>query len=110
MDIGSYGYVLLVAALGMAIVFLFLWFLSGLMSLIKRLFDDGPARTRRKTEAQDTPLQSTPVAFRGNNWLVAAATAFLEAELLDQSSDPGPWVRNRPREGPWLSAPRRNGG
>ncbi len=108
MDIESYGYVVLVAGLGMAIVFVFLWFLSGLMSLIKIVFggeDRGPLQQKQESVA---PNGAPPVAYRGKNWVIAAAVAFLEAEQLDQSSDPGPWTSGRAHhEDPWLTAPSR---
>ncbi len=108
MDIDSYGYVVLVAGLGMAIVFLFLWFLSGLMSLITKLFGDRERNPQRREQESAAPNGATPIAYRGKNWVIAAAVAFLEAEHLDHSSDPGPWVSGRAHhEDPWLSAPSR---
>lgn len=108
MDINSYGYVILVAGLGMAIVFLFLWLLSGLMSLIKIVFG-GEGRVPRQQKQESVALnEAVPVAYRGKNWVIAAAVAFLEAEALDQSSDPTPWTSGRAHhEDPWLTAPSR---
>ncbi len=108
MDIESYGYVVLVAGLGMTIVFLFLWFLSGLMSLIKILFGDREGSPQPQEQELVAPGEAPPVAYRGKNWVIAAAVAFLEAEQLDQSSDPGPWTSGRAHhEDPWLTAPSR---
>ena len=109
MNTSAFIYVILVAALGMGIVFLFLWFLSGVMSLIKRVFGEREQLPRPvKNEALQT-LGEAPIAYRGNNWLIAAVAAYLEAEQLDQSSDPGPWITGRAHhEDPWLSAPSRS--
>jgi len=108
MDIDSYGYVILVAALGMGIVFVFLWFLSGLMSLIKRVFGDSDVPRKVVDKIEPVLADAAPLAYRGHNWLIAAAVAYLEAEQFDQSSDPAPWVSARAHhEDPWLVAPSR---
>ena len=100
MDISAYGYVIIAAVLGMAIVFLFLWFLSGLMSLIRRVFSE--------REPAGAPSGGAAIPEEADRWLVAAAVAFLEAEERDRAPDPTPWVAGRAHhEDPWLSAPSR---
>lgn len=108
MDITAYSYVIVVAALGMGIVFVFLWMLSGLMTLIRRVFSDGPGQTTRIESPSELDAGAPPLAYQGNNWIVASVVAYLEAEQLDQASDPGPWVSGRSHhEDPWMTATRR---
>ena len=105
MDIDSYGYVVLVAGLGMAIVFLFLWFLSGLMSLIQVMFGGRERNLGDPESALAVHKPTTRSARQERVWVIAAAAAFLEAERTDKKSVPGPWVSGRANHAdPWLSA------
>ena len=112
MNTQSYGYVILVALIGMGIVFVFLTILSLLMTAIQSVF-------RERDGAQATPLSAAPedsesdelvpVQYRGNRWLIAAVAAYLDLEELDSRSDPSPWVSGRSvHTDPWLTAPRRD--
>ena len=111
MNTEPYTYVILVALVGMAIVFVFLTILSLLMTAIRAAFHEragAPAPTAeesaKKGDADEVPLQ-----YQGNRWLIAAVAAYLDLEELDSRSDPAPWVAGRSLQtDPWLTAPRRN--
>lgn len=107
MNSEAYGYVVLVAILGMSIVFLFLWFLSGIMSAIKLIFGVREHPGTAGVTTTDEPARGL-AKHDDQTWIIATVTAFLDAEERERASDPGPWIAGRPAHGdPWLTAPTR---
>lgn len=91
MQVESYTYTVLAAAMGMAIVFLFLWFLSGVMTILRRSMDRSPeAEAKPRTEEQTTARDDET-----SEWIVAAVVAFLDAEARDAAPEAAPWVNTR---------------
>jgi sodium pump decarboxylase gamma subunit len=94
--IEHYGYVILVAVIGMAIVFAFLAILSLLMSAIRAVF----GREHRPAEAPSnaSPVPETAAVIEtAPTWLLAAAVALIELEKARPRPDPLPWVSDRGR-------------
>ena len=96
MSIEHYGYVILVAVIGMAIVFAFLAILSLLMSAIRAVV--GRERPPAETPNNTSPVPETPAVIEtAPTWLLAAAAALVELENARQRPDPLPWVSDRGR-------------
>jgi Na+-transporting methylmalonyl-CoA/oxaloacetate decarboxylase gamma subunit len=88
-------YALIVAVVGMAIVFIFLAFLSVLMAVITRILGDRPvppeeqpAEGGQKPKSAGNAPQGTPV------WVYAAAAAYLDLEDRGSASSKA-WVATR---------------
>ena len=96
MSIEHYGYVILVAVIGMAIVFAFLAILSLLMSAIRAIF--GREQRPAENPSNTSPVPETPaVVETAPTWLLAAAVAIVGLEKARQRPDPLPWVSDRGR-------------
>jgi len=105
-----FRYSILVAVLGMSIVFSALVLLSLMMVAIKGVFGErttSGAGARQRSEARvvqgNTPTQTGET----ERWLVAAAVAFLSEEALESHRSAEAW---RPAQGesidPWVNLPR----
>ncbi len=98
MSSGTMAYVVLVAVVGMLVVFGFLLLLSFLMTVIKRIMGD---REQRGAPAADLPTlrtkpgPSTSGARSGGvpAWVVAAVAAFVSEE--NESRTATPWIEGR---------------
>lgn len=99
MNIEDFGYSLLSAVLGMVIVFTFLWFLSVMMSIIKRSFGEKPQRdASASAPAQETrPARMDAESAIGSDWVIAAVAAFLMEEELDSRRSALSWVHRESR-------------
>ena len=104
-----FSFSVLAAILGMAVVFLFLGILSFLMYAIKTLFGE---KTPRQPEAAEGSAEQQSGSGRhegegSQEWVIAAAAAFLIAEDLDARYSAAAW---QPKIGPtadnWLTTPR----
>ncbi len=108
------SYAVLVAIAGIAIVFVFLAFLSVLMTVITRVLGDRP-ETGREGGREDAEKGSgkgpkkQPSAGGGlPQWALAAAAAFLDAEERGSASSSA-WVSTRTTmQDPWIAG--RTGG
>ena len=102
MNIEHYAYVLVVAGIGMGIVFVFLSILSLLMSAIRMAFRE--RRNNSQPSPSGVPASTTPVVSGApTGWLVAAVAAYLQIEKSGRTPDPKPWVVGRtPQTDPWL--------
>ena len=133
----TFGYVVRVALLGLGVVFLSLWALSLLMSLIKRLFDrqerrrtpprpsethphaaerrlGGPTGARSPGAAGRAPGaaggEGSAVSAQGvPDWVVPAVVAFLFEEERKGSAEPWKPV-HADRYDPWVLQVRGGGG
>jgi Na+-transporting methylmalonyl-CoA/oxaloacetate decarboxylase gamma subunit len=107
-NVENFSYVLVVAALGMAVVFLFLWFLSGLMTLIRRMFGERTTSGKVERKAAGADAHGSTDGGAQSEWILAAAVAFLEAEAADAKADPSAWVSGRESgTNPWIAATER---
>jgi len=98
-DIEVFSYTIQTSILGMLIVFGFLWFLSLLMGLLVKIFED------KKVLSEVSDEIESPAEME--NWLFAAAAAFLSEEELECSVSAVSW---RPaideKNNPWLQSPK----
>ena len=106
MSIENYGYVILVAVIGMAIVFAFLAVLSLLMSVIRAVFGREPRAPETPSNPSPAPETAAAETFapetaaaadKAPTWVLAAAVAFVELEKVRLRPDPLPWVCSRSR-------------
>lgn len=99
MNIEVFGYSVLSAVLGMAIVFTFLWLLSVMMSVIKRSFGEKPQRDDSSSaSAQEIrPVRMEAHAAAESDWVIAAVAAFLMEEALDSRRSALAWVHRETR-------------
>lgn len=120
----TFAFSILAAVLGMAVVFLFLGILSFLMYAIKEFFGEGEKASA--TEARDgRPAAGNKTGAAGsgadgaartgeangggssNDWLIAAAVAFLLEEELDSQRSAAAWVPRTTGAGDiWHNLPR----
>ncbi|MCD6122301.1 MAG: OadG family protein [Spirochaetales bacterium] len=102
MNVEIYSYSVFTTVIGMAVVFLFLWFLSLLMSFLKILFKE-----KKKGMEQEAVLEDERVIVESEkrvDWIVAAVSAYLtaeEEELYPHSAKSWKPVSNE-RFDPWL--------
>ena len=78
MNVEVYSYSVFTTVIGMTVVFLFLWFLSLLMSSLKVLFKEKKAH-----EEEEVVLEDEKIAVESEkraDWIVAAVSAYLTAE------------------------------
>jgi len=101
MNIEVFGYSVLSAVLGMAIVFSFLWLLSVMMSIIKRSFGEKPQRddsSSSTASAQEIrPVRMEAHAATESDWVIAAVAAFLMEEAMDSRRSALAWVHRETR-------------
>ncbi|TVQ36645.1 MAG: hypothetical protein EA384_13885 [Spirochaetaceae bacterium] len=103
-----FSFSILAAILGMGVVFLFLGILSFLMHAIKVLFGEKPAaQSAGRRIGEDGNRSGSQHGESPEEWVVAAAAAFLIEEELDSKRSAAAW---QPQAGPavdsWLSMPR----
>ena len=97
---------ILAAILGMAVVFLFLGILSFLMSAIKAIFGERPARERSTVASQQQGAAAEPADSEAD-WVIAAAAAYLIDEELDARRSAAAWKpRVQQAADAWLTMPR----
>lgn len=94
---GSIQQTLLIAVLGMGVVFLFLWILSLMMALITRVADRPERRESAASVAAQTGDRTLAAAASAEApttppWVVLAAAAFLSAEELDATRSAAAWT------------------
>ncbi len=103
------SYSVVVAILGMAVVFGFLWFLSVLMSTIKAMFGERPQRDDpERAESPSTPKRPATESVDGvPQWVLAAVAAYVIEEELDAQRSAEAWIPD-PSAFPdaWTAAPR----
>lgn len=114
MNTDTLMYAVKVAILGLGVVFLSLWALSILMSLIKRIFDreetkSGTGGKGVKTgSAGDRGVASTGSTASPTDegippWVISGVVAYLTEEELEVSRSAEPWKSsNQARIDPWL--------
>ena len=101
-----YTFSILAAILGMGVVFLFLGILSFLMSAIKTVFGEKPAR-ERSTAASQQQSAAAEQADCDAEWVIAAAAAYLIEEELDARRSAAAWKPRAERAADaWLTMPR----
>ena len=110
MDIQAYSYTVLSSIIGMGIVFTFLGFLSVLMVVIKKLFDNPQKAVitqdpGKKSGAGETKSASAESSAEDSSWIIAAVAAFLEDE--DQPRSALSWLpQSGEKQDQWVSSPR----
>ena len=95
MNIESFGYALLAALVGMAIVFLFLVVLSVIMVVLRRLLDGAPGATALPTadrNAARTDGATRPADGDPPQWVVAGVMAYLASEERNRAPHAGVWT------------------
>jgi len=99
LEIQSFSYVILVAILGMGIVFVFLWFLSGLMTFLRSSL----GRTRNEPGPSAAGAAGSIGTAKSGvpGWIIAAVVAFTELESSEAAPVASPWVApgRRPGQG-----------
>lgn len=111
----TFMYTVKVALLGIGVVFVSLWALSMLMSVIKRLFDKDPEKKKRPLGGGRSVAAEGSGAAAGGagaptdgeaplpSWVIPAAAAFLMEEELEASRSAEPWTKSRSGGyDPWL--------
>jgi len=103
-----FRYSILVAVLGMSIVFTALILLSLMMVAIKSAFGERQAAgSAPRSEARVVQGNSPTQTGKDMRWLVAAAVAFLSEEALESHRSAEAW---HPAQGestdPWVNQPR----
>lgn len=94
----TFAFSILAAVLGMSVVFLFLGILSFLMYAIKALFGEAGSRA----DADEACGRSG-----GDDWVIAAAAAFVLEEELSLKRTAAAWVPKAVRgDDPWHNLPR----
>lgn len=106
----TFMYTVKVALLGIGVVFVSLWALSLLMSLIKRLFaGESEMGPRREPAAPPVASQEEKADSFGAlpPWVIAGSVAFLIEEELEDSRSAVPWTGSRSGGyDPWLHGRR----
>lgn len=102
MNVESFGYALLAAVVGMAIVFLFLVVLSVLMVIIRAIFDDKAAAGAPPDGAADGGASGQAAGETSRaadqtddgvpRWAVAAALAYLSEEEREYAPRAAGWT------------------
>ncbi len=124
MNVESYRYTLIVVALGMGVVFAFLWFLSAFMSFTRKLLKDngdGERRVEPQTiatasgslaraqvssgRAPDARTTAAPTGAGAPRWVIAAAAAFVLLEEYDALRTAEAWRASSAAD-PWIDHPR----
>ena len=105
MNIEAYSYTVLSAILGILIVFAFLGFLCVFMVLIKRLFDDKPAKTEISVAPAASGKAEKSSAAADVDWITAAVAAYLEEEDSPRSALAWQYAVNE-KSDPWVATPR----
>ena len=97
-------YTVKVAILGLGVVFLSLWALSILMSLIKKAFD--PERSKIAAGDKNADLsaaQESDVDGEVPPWVISGVVAYLIEEELEVSRSAEPWKSSdQARIDPWF--------
>ena len=78
MDVEIYAYTVFTALIGMTVVFLFLWFLSFLMSFLKVIFKEKKVHAEQEVILEDEKV--VVESEKRSDWIVAAVSAYLTAE------------------------------
>ena len=121
MSVESFGFALVVAVFGILIVFGLLILLSGFMSGMRRVDRMVPTtlnggvpasgkeqriarrRVRPKGAARAGSDPDAPAESATQDWVIAAAVAYLLLEEAVARPEAGPWATGRSfREDPWL--------
>tara|TARA_B100000614_G_scaffold201272_1_gene182555 strand:+ start:324 stop:641 length:318 start_codon:yes stop_codon:yes gene_type:complete len=104
-NVESYGYVVLTAAVGMGIVFLFLIILSLLMVVIRGVFGERPRPTAAAATGGETAATTDSSAERPADtveqgvprWVIAGALAYLAEEERDYAPQSQQWTQRSTR-------------
>jgi len=102
MDVEIYSYTVFTTLIGMTVVFLFLWFLSLLMSSLKVIFKEKKAYAEEEVILEDEKV--AVASEKRADWIVAAVSAYLtaeEKELYPHSAESWQPVSNE-RFDPWV--------
>jgi sodium pump decarboxylase gamma subunit len=114
----AYMYTVMTAVVGISIVFVFLTFLSILMSGIKSLFGEKPVReSEGKAAMAEAETVDTAAAAReetiarskgsGADWVQAAAVVFLMEEAMEARRSAAAWKPSpEEKSDPWVTMPR----
>ncbi len=96
MNTESFGYAVLSALVGMAIVFIFLVVLSAIMVVLRRVFD-APARnessSRGEAAAVDLMRETPSSAGDPPQWVIAGVMAYLSSEEQNSAPHAGVWTK-----------------